>query len=87
MEKRELLSELDEILSELDAEGAGEACEELAAELEDAIFLLECAEDAEEEEGALEEIAGLAAQLRKLSGGEPPLCWLAGRLEKLSQTE
>ena len=83
MDKRALLPELNEVLSELDAGAEGEELEELAAELEDAIFLLECAENEEEEEGAMEEIAGLAAQLREQSGGEAPMCWLADRLERL----
>ena len=85
MEKKALLPELNEILSELDAGAAGEEFEELAAELEDAIFLLECAEDEEETGGAMEEIAGLAAELRELAGGEAPLCWLAERLERLAK--
>ena len=85
MEQRKLLAELNEVLSEIDAEAADEAIEELAAELEDAIFLLECAEDDEEAEGALEEIAGLAAQLRELAGGEAPLSWLAEKLFRLAE--
>ena len=84
---KELLPELNEILSEIDATAAGEALEELAAELEDAIFLLECADDAEEADGAMEEIAGLAAQLRELCGGEAPLSWLAERLDRLTRME
>ena len=87
MDWKELLPEFNEILSEIDADAAGEELEELVAELEDAIFLLECAEDAEEAEGAMEEIAGLAAQLRELADGKAPLCWLAERLDRLTKTK
>ena len=63
---RAFLKRFAEILARLDALDGGEALEEFCAELEDAIFLLECAEDAEEVEGALDELAGLAEELRAL---------------------
>ncbi len=64
------LKRFGEILSRLDEVNGGEALEELCAELEDAIFLLECAEDEEEAAGALEELAGLAEELRPLGQAE-----------------
>ena len=85
VEKKSLLQELNEILSELDAIEADEELEELAAELEDVIYLLECAEDDEEADGALEEIAGLAVELRELAAGEAPLSWLAEKLIQLTK--
>ena len=85
MERKLLLAKLDEILSELDALVEDEAAEELAAELEDAIFLLECAEDGEEADGALEEIAALAVQLKALAGDDAPLTDLAERFVWLMQ--
>ena len=79
MDKKLLLTKLDEILAELDACAEDEEIEELAAELEDAIFLLECAEDGEETEDATEEIAALAAQLREVAGEDAALRELAER--------
>ena len=87
MDWKELLPELNEVLSELDAGAEGEELEELAAELEDAIFLLECSEDVEEADGAMEEIAGLAEQLRELTEGKAPLCWLAEKLDRLTKAK
>ena len=80
MERRELLSKLDGVLSELDKCAEGEEIEELAAELEDAIFLLECAEDDEETDGALEEIDGLAARLKELADSDETLERIARKL-------
>ena len=84
MERKELLSKLDGILSELDDCAAGEDAEELAAELEDAIFLLECAEDDEEADGALEEISGMAAQLWRLAKADANLLRIAEALVRLT---
>ena len=86
VERKELLAKLDAFLSELDECAADEEIEELAAELEDAIFLLECAEDEEEAEGALEEIAALADQLRELAGSDEALGRLALKLTLLTNT-
>lgn len=74
------LKRFGEILSKLDEMGGGEALEELCAELEDAIFLLECAEDEEEVAGALDELAGLAEELRRLGEAES-----AGELEATAE--
>ena len=60
MDERAALEQLDAVLAELDELADGEELDEFAAELEDAIFLLECAEGAEEAAEAMEEIAGLA---------------------------
>lgn len=75
------LSRIQDILEELDelAEDAGlEELDELNAQLEDALFLLECVEDededaAEEYEGALEEILSLAGDYRALCAEIPEL--------------
>ena len=83
MEWKKCLPELNEILSELDAAAESEELEELAAEFEDAIFLLECAEDFEEADGAMEEIAGLAESLRALGGDDAALVQLAERLRRM----
>lgn len=64
------LKRFGEILAKLDALDGGDALDEFCAELEDALFLLECAEDAEEVEGALEELDGLAEELRALGEAE-----------------
>lgn len=80
MEWKKLLPELNGILSELDAAAEDEELEELAAELEDAIFLLECADDAEEADGALEEIAGLAEDILSEAGQREHLRMLARKL-------
>ena len=87
VERAELLPKLDEILSELDACAASEDLEELAAELEDAIFLLDCAEDEEESDGALEEIADLAEELKGLAGADEALGRLALKLKLLLNTK
>ena len=62
---RAFLERFGEILAKLDESDGGEELAESCAELEDAIFLLECAEDREEVDGALEEIEGLAEELRE----------------------
>lgn len=73
------LSRIQDILDALDelAEDAGlEELDELNAQLEDALFLLECVEDedaAEEYEGALEEILSLAGEYRALCAEVPHL--------------
>ena len=51
----------------LDEFGGDEKLDEMCAELEDAIFFMECAEDTEEIEGAIEEIEGLAEALLQLA--------------------
>ena len=85
MERSELLSKLNGLLAEIDERASGEALEELAAELEDAIFLLECAEGEEEAAGALEEIAGLAEELRDLAEGDLRLTAAAHRLRRMAE--
>ena len=51
-----------------------EELEELNAQLEDALFLMECSEDdVEELQGAIEEIDGLLAEYRALSERRPEL--------------
>ena len=74
------LTRFKEILSQLDACADGEALEETCAELEDAIFLLECAEDAEEIGGAIEELEGLSADILRLADGRETLLNLAREL-------
>ena len=62
------------ILDELDEIEADEELEELNAQLEDALFLMECSEDdVEELQGAIEEIDGLLAEYRALSERRPEL--------------
>ncbi len=85
MERSELLSKLNGVLAEIDERASDEALEELAAELEDAIFLLECAEDEEDAAGALEEIVGLAEELRGLAEGDLRLMDAADRLRRLAE--
>ena len=62
------------ILDELDEIETDEELEELNAQLEDALFLMECSEDdVEELQGAIEEIDGLLAEYRALSERRPEL--------------
>ena len=63
------------ILDDFDGFEMDEELEELNAQLEDALFLMECSgDDAEELQGAIEEIDGLLAEYRALSGRRPELC-------------
>ena len=62
------------ILDDFDGFEMDEELEELNAQLEDALFLMECyGDDAEELQGAIEEIDGLLAEYRALSGRRPEL--------------
>ena len=62
------------ILDALDEFEMDEELEELNAQLEDALFLMECSEDdVEELQGAIEEIDGLLAEYRALSERRPEL--------------
>lgn len=70
------LERFDALLEALDELDGGEELEELNAQFEDAIFLMECTDpDAERDEfcGALEEIEGLLAEYRALSERVPGL--------------
>ena len=87
MERRELLAKLDAVSSELDECASDEEMQELAAELEDAIFLLECADDDEEADGALEEIDALADRLRDLAGTDEALGRIGMKLNLLINTK
>lgn len=81
MDREERLMDLNVALAKLDECVRGEELEELAAELEDAIFLLECAEDEEEVEGALEEIDALADALSALAGDDAGLTAIADEIK------
>ena len=62
------------ILDDFDGFEMDEELEELNAQLEDALFLMECSEDdVEELQGAIEEIDGLLAEYRALSERRPEL--------------
>ena len=69
-----LLERFQSILDALDEFEMDEELEELNAQLEDALFLMECSEDdVEELQGAIEEIDGLLAEYRALSERRPEL--------------
>ena len=62
------------ILDDFDEFEMDEELEELNGQLEDALFLMECSgDDAEELEGAIEEIDGLLAEYRALCERRPEL--------------
>ena len=68
------LERFQSILDALDEFEMDEELEELNAQLEDALFLMECSEDdVEELRGAIEEIDGLLAEYRALSERRPEL--------------
>ena len=68
------LERFQSILDALDEFEMDEELEELNAQLEDALFLMECSEDdVEELQGAIEEIDGLLAEYRALSERRPEL--------------
>ena len=68
------LERFQSILDAFDEFEMDEELEELNAQLEDALFLLECSEDdAEELQGAIEEIDGLLAEYRALCERRPEL--------------
>ena len=68
------LERFQSILDALDEFEMDEELEELNAQLEDALFLMECSEDdVEELQGAIEEIDGLLAEYRALSEHRPEL--------------
>ena len=63
------------ILDDFDGFEMDEELEELNAQLEDALFLLECSEDdAEELQGAIEEMKSAQANLRNISA--PPITYI-----------
>ena len=72
------LARFQDILDALDEFADGEDLEELSAQLEDALFLMESIDDDDEDareemEGALEEIADIASQYRALCDATPGL--------------
>ena len=68
------LERFQSILDALDEFEMDEELEELNAQLEDALFLMECSEDdVEELQGAIEEIDGILAEYRALSERRPEL--------------
>ena len=68
------LERFQSILDALDEFEMDEELEELNAQLEDALFLMEWSEDdVEELQGAIEEIDGLLAEYRALSERRPEL--------------
>ena len=68
------LERFQSILDALDEFEMDEELEELNAQLEDALFLMECSEDdVEELQGAIEEIDGLLAEYRALSERRPEI--------------
>lgn len=84
------LERFQEILEDLDAFEMDETLEELNAQLEDALFLLESVDaDAEgageERSGAIEEIGGLLEEYRALSTRRPELCQKVLELEMAVQ--
>ena len=77
-----------DILDGLDDYADSEDMEELNAQLEDAIFLLECADPKDEEEvgDALEEIASLAGEYRAQMNACPEAEEQIRDLETLAET-
>lgn len=78
------------ILDAFDALDADEEREELNAEFEDAIFLLECvnpedAEADEEIEGALDEIDALCGDYHSVAGKDPDVLEIARQMEMASR--
>lgn len=85
----EVLAELDALCGRCGADSA-EALEELNAELEDALLLLEEIHPGEgdwreELDDALEEFSALAGDYRRLGDGIPGLEALARRLEAIGE--
>ena len=83
---RGLLDEMDELRADADSE----ELEELAADFEDALFVVECigADDEDWREqftDALDEFSDIAEGSRRLSGEIPPLEGIAGRMGALIQ--
>ena len=84
---RELLAELDEMKDQASGETA-EAMDEMNAEYEDALFVIECinADDEEWQEeftDALEEFKDLCGGYRKLASELPALAAEADRLDMI----
>lgn len=84
---RELLAGLDELRDQAPEE-ASEALDEMNAEFEDALFLIECINTDEEEwqeefADALEEYKDLCSGYRKLSESFPELAAEAERLDMI----
>lgn len=83
---RALLDEMDELRADAD----DEELEELAADFEDALFVVECigADDEDWREqftDALDEFSDIAEGSRRLVGAIPPLEGIAGRMDALIQ--
>ena len=83
---RGLLDEMDELRADAD----DEELEELAADFEDALFVVECigADDEDWREqftDALDEFSDIAEGSRRLAGEIPPLDGIAGRMDALIQ--
>ena len=83
---RGLLDEMDELRADADSE----ELEELAADFEDALFVVECigADDEDWREqftDALDEFSDVAESGRRLAGEIPPLEGIAGRMDALIQ--
>ena len=84
---RELLSGLDELKDQASGETA-EAMDEMNAEFEDALFVIECINTEEEEwqeefSDALEEFKDLCGGYRKLASDFPALAAEADRLDMI----
>ena len=83
---RALLDEMDELRADAD----DEELEELAADFEDALFVVECigADDEDWREqftDALDEFSDIAEGSRRLAGEISPLEGIAGRMDALIQ--
>lgn len=83
---RGLLDEMDELRADADDEDL----EELAADFEDALFVIECigADDEDWREqftDALDEFSDIAKDSRRLAGEIPQMEGIAGRMDALIQ--
>lgn len=83
---RGLLDEMDELRADADDENL----EELAADFEDALFVVECigADDEDWREqftDALDELSDIAEGSRRLAGEIPQMEGIAGRMDALIQ--